>query len=349
MLRVDGLSKRLGDFSIRDVSFEAAGGEYLVLLGESGVGKTILLETIAGLRAPDAGSVFMDDREITGERIQRRRIGLVFQEQALFPHLSVRGNIAYGLRGRGAGRLRAGERTCELAGRFGIADLLDRRPATLSGGEAQRVALARALAPEPAVLLLDEPLSSLDTGARAGLRAVLREINRDGVTMVHVTHDFEEAAALATRVGVMEGGTIVQTGPPEEVFRRPASPFVARFVGIRNVWPGRLVRDGGRSVVRCGGLSFEVLGAGPPGQGHLVVGGEDIVLSGASPESSARNVFEGTVMEVFPARPGVEVTVDIGLELAALLTRESVERMGIRPGARVWASVKASAVRFLGG
>ena len=178
---------------------------------------------------------------------------------------------------------------------------------------------------------------------------MLRRINRDGVTMVHVTHDYEEAAALATRVGVMEAGTIVQTGAPGDVFRRPASPFVARFVGIRNVWPGRLVCEEGRSVVRCGALSFAILGEGPPGEGHLLVDGEDVVLSEARPESSARNVFEGTVVDVFPARFGVEVTVDVGLELAALLTRESVEAMGIRPGARVWASVKASAARFLGG
>ncbi|MBN1884747.1 MAG: ABC transporter ATP-binding protein [Candidatus Krumholzibacteriota bacterium] len=348
MLRVDGLSKRLGDFAIRDVSFEAAPGEYLVLLGESGVGKTILLETIAGLIPPDGGRIFLGGRDITSERIQRRRIGLVFQGQSLFPHLSVRGNVAYGLGGRrGADRAGRRARVADVARQLGIELLLDRRPGTLSGGEAQRVALARALAPAPEVLLLDEPLSSLDAGARSGLRRLLRQINRDGVTVVHVTHDYEEAIALATRVGVMERGKIVQAGEPREVFRRPASSFVARFAGIGNFLPGILAREGGRARIFCDGISLDLVDDGPAGEGHVVIRGEDVTLSVGRPDSGARNVLAGVVVDTVPVRFGVEVTVDVGVELSALLAHDRVEALGLRPGVRVWASVRAGDVRFL--
>ncbi|MCK4349485.1 MAG: ATP-binding cassette domain-containing protein, partial [Candidatus Krumholzibacteria bacterium] len=241
MLRVEGLSKKLGNFAVRDVSFDVGRGDYFVLLGASGVGKTVLLETITGITSPDAGRIVFDGREITRERIQKRNIGLVFQDQALFPHMTVKQNIAYGLRSRGAWCGRTDKRVEEIARDLEITPLLNRRPGTLSGGEAQRVALARALVTETKCLLLDEPLSSLDVSARSGMRALLRRLNRSGITMVHVTHDYEEAIALATRIGVMERGTIVQTGPPDEIFRRPASEFVASFIGIRNFFPGVLI------------------------------------------------------------------------------------------------------------
>jgi molybdate/tungstate transport system ATP-binding protein len=349
MLRVEGLSKKLGDFSISGVSFDVAEGEYFVLLGASGVGKTILLETITGIIPADEGRIVLEGRDITRERIQRRRIGLVFQNQALFPHMSVRGNIEYGLRsgrvGRGAtaGRVEAIARDLEITG------LLGRRPETLSGGEAQRVALARALVTEPACLLLDEPLASLDIAARSGMRALLRRLNRNGMTMLHVTHDYEEAISLATRIGVMERGTIAQTGSPRKVFSRPDSEFVARFVGIKNFFPGRLVRSGGSgdAVFESGGLNLVLMSDAQQGDGHVVIRSEDVTVSTESSPSSARNVFEGTVLDIFPVRLGVEVIVDAGVEIAALVTAESVERLGLDCGSRVYVHIKASAVRFI--
>jgi len=328
-----------------------AEGEYFILLGASGVGKTILLETITGILPADDGRIMLNGRDITHERMQKRRIGLVFQNQTLFPHMSVRGNIEYGLRSGKVGRRIAAERAGNIARDLEITGLLGRKPGTLSGGEAQRVALARALVTEPACLLLDEPLTSLDIAARSGMRALLRRLNRDGMTMIHVTHDYEEAISLATRIGVMERGTIAQVGSPREIFRRPGSEFVARFVGIRNFFPGRLLRQGGsgEAAFEFSGLNLVLMSEVPQGEGYVVIRSEDVTISIERSPSSARNVFGGTITDIFPARLGVEVIVDIGVEIAALVTGESVERLGLECGSRVYVSVKASAVRFIEG
>lgn len=345
MLKVEGLSKKLGDFAVTDVTFEVGQGDYFVLLGASGVGKTILLETITGIIPPDAGRILFDGREITRERIQKRNIGLVFQNQALFPHMTVRQNIAYGLRSRGSGRGLADKRALDIARDLEITSLLGRRPETLSGGEAQRVALARALANEPKCLLLDEPLSSLDVSARSGMRALLRRLNRDGITIVHVTHDYEEAISLATRVGVMERGTVVQTGPPEDIFRRPTSEFVARFIGIRNFFPGVLIA-GGDAEFRFSGLALSILTDAKDGEGYIIIRSEDVVISLEPSRTSARNVFVGVIKDIFPGRLGIEVIIDVGVEIAALVTEESAKDLGLECGKQVWASIKASAVRY---
>jgi molybdate transport system ATP-binding protein len=366
MLRVERLSKRLGQFVISDISFDVGEGEYFVLLGASGAGKTILLETIAGIHRLDAGRITLGGRDITRESIQGRNVGLVFQDRVLFPHLSVRRNIAYGPRSRGIGRSEAEELVLRTARNLEIEHLLDRSPGTLSGGEAQRVSLARALAIGPPCLLLDEPLSSLDIGARADMRALLRRLNRNGITMLHVTHDYEEAVSLATRIGVMEHGTIVQAGPPDEIFRRPASEFVARFVGIRNFFAGRLVRRDGKvdenrpsaagdpalpdpseAEFVSSGLTLNILTDAPEADGHAIIRSEDVTVSREPFSTSARNLFEGTVTDAFPCRLGMEVIIDIGPEIAALVTKGSVEELGLRHGAKVYVGIKASAVRFI--
>jgi molybdate/tungstate transport system ATP-binding protein len=352
VLKLEGLSKRLDNFSMQNVCFDVAEGDYFVVLGASGVGKTVLLETIAGLIRPDAGSIALDGRDITAERIQRRSISLVYQDQALFPHLSVFENIAYGLRSRGVSGADLRARVTALAEQVGAASFLDRAPATLSGGEAQRVALARALATEPRCLLLDEPISALDSSARGRMRELLRKLNRNGQTVLHVTHDYEEAVSLASRVAVMEDGRISQVGTPGEIFHHPRSEFVARFVGIRNFYPGRLEapeesNSAGRFVTN--GATFYVLADARTGPGNLIIRSEDVTVSLSAQESSARNAFEGTVTDVAPARLGVEVTVDIGVEIAALVTAASVDKLSLECGRQVCVSFKASAARFVEG
>ncbi len=353
MLEVEGLAVRLGGFSLSGVSFTVAEGEYFVLLGESGAGKTVLLETLAGVVRPDAGRIVLAGRDITGEKIRRRRIGMVFQDQALFPHMSVRGNIAYAPASSGMNRVETSTLVSVLAKETGIGELLERTPATLSGGEAQRVALARALAARPRCLLLDEPLSSLDRGAAAGLRTLLRKLNRSGMTMLHVTHDYEEAAALATRIGVMEKGTVVQIDTPFGILTRPRSEFVARFVGIRNVYRGRL-RGGadGTAVFEsaaAAGFSLETLSDIREGEATALVRSEDVILSTRRPETSARNLFEGTVVEIVPFGRGAEVEVDAGERIVATVTGRSADSLGLERGGRVYASIKASAVRIIEG
>jgi molybdopterin-binding protein len=352
MLEVESLSKRLGDFEISDVSFTVAEGEYFVLLGASGTGKTVLLETLTGVIEPDSGRVILSGRDITRERIQDRKLGIVFQDQALFPHMSVGRNIAYGPLSAGADRSRAERTAARFAEETGIYDLLGRSPATLSGGEAQRAALARALAAGPDCLLLDEPLSSLDSGARVEMRRLLRRLNRSGMTMLHVTHDFEEAAALATKIGVMEKGTVVQVDTPQRILSHPGSEFVARFVGIRNVYRGTMIGGpDGRAVFARdeGGLRLETVSEAAGGEATALVRSEDVTLSLQRPDSSARNTFEGTVTDVMPARGGAEVTIDAGAPITAIVTERSAGSLGLEPGSRVFASIKASAVRIIEG
>ncbi|MEU6719016.1 ATP-binding cassette domain-containing protein [Nonomuraea sp. NPDC046802] len=238
-------------------------GEFLSILGPSGCGKTTLLNSIAGFVRPTAGRIVIDGSDVTDRPPYRRGLGMVFQNYALFPHMTVAANVAYGLRVRRLDRAEREERVREALRLVGLEGYAERRPKQLSGGQQQRVALARALAIRPAVLLLDEPLSNLDAKLRREMRMELRAIQRRiGTTMIFVTHDQEEALALSDRVAVMNGGRIEQLGTPDEVYRRPATRFVAQFIGAANVLEGTVTASGGLDVggitVGCGPLPVGV-------------------------------------------------------------------------------------------
>ncbi|MDP7640185.1 MAG: ABC transporter ATP-binding protein [Candidatus Hydrogenedentes bacterium] len=351
MLIVDDIAIERNAFALGGLTFDVREGEYFVLLGASGVGKTVLLEAIAGLANPSNGCVRLDGNDITQDSIQSRGFGFVYQDQALFPHLTVAANIVYGLKAHRTPRVEIQARMAELAEAVGIEELLNRYPGTLSGGQAQRVALARALAPKPRCLLLDEPLSALDSAARGSMRGLLRKLHRDGQTVIHVTHDYEEAISLATRVAIMEAGNIVQIGSPAEVFQHPKSEFVARFVGIHNFFKGELSypegRPGGMAEFSTADMKFTLLTDAAAGPGAIILRSEDITLSSSRPEGSARNIYLGIVRDVAHARLGLEVIVDMGVEMAALVTESAVEQLGLAPGAEVWTSFKATAAKFL--
>jgi molybdopterin-binding protein len=348
MVRIKELSKILGKFRLKNISFEVDKGEYFVLLGRSGAGKTVLLELISGLLEPDHGKIFINNKEMTNERIQKRNIGLVYQDQALFPHLTVRGNIAYPLKCRGMKRSEINKNVKNIAMLLDIAFLLDRKPETLSLGQGQRVAIARALATSPECLLLDEPLSSLDVQAKQEIRSLLRRINLDGRTIIHVTHDYEEAISLASKVAIIEGNSIAQVGTPEEVFRHPRSQFVARFIGVRNFYRGELRKVSGNSALfYTGGLEFHILTEEEAGKGFLLLRSEDIILSNSRQKTSARNNFKGRVTDIENLKNGVEVTVDIGMDISALITRDSFKKLGIGFKKGIFISFKASAARFI--
>lgn len=259
MLEVQGLTKRFGTVTaVEDFSLAAA-GETVALLGPSGCGKTTVLRIVAGLERPDRGRVLLAGRDATDWPPERRGVGLVFQSYALFPHLSVAGNVAYGLRFRRGVDRRS--RVGELLELVGLRGYERRKPHQLSAGQQQRVALARALAPEPTLLLLDEPLSALDAALRKNLRGELRALlAKFGVTAVYVTHDQEEALALADRVAVMRDGRLEQVAAPADLYNRPRTPFVATFLGRANLWPGKVVSvDGDRSLVEVAGESIPAL------------------------------------------------------------------------------------------
>src|SRR5690606_19312156 len=228
--------------AVDDLTLTVERGELLTLLGPSGCGKTTTLRMIAGFEQPTAGTIRVDGRDVTRLPPQKRGIGMVFQNYALFPHLDVQDNVAFGLRTRGVSKAEAAERVEAVLRRVELAGYGKRRVQELSGGQQQRVALARALAPEPPLLLLDEPLSNLDAALRERTRSELRMLLKEvGITAVFVTHDQEEAFHLSDRVAVLDRGRLQQVGPAEELYHRPVNPFVASFVGQANFFPGRVI------------------------------------------------------------------------------------------------------------
>ncbi|MBW6459043.1 MAG: ABC transporter ATP-binding protein [Bacteroidales bacterium] len=348
MLDVQNIHKAYAGFQLDGVSFQAENGDYYVILGPSGAGKTLLLEILAGLISPDDGQILIDGRDITDDRIQSRPMGLVFQDLAVFPHMSVRDNIAYPLKIKRIGKKETDQRVMEQADLLEIGHLLSRRPQSLSGGELQRVALARTLVRNPRFLLLDEPLASLDISLKQGLRSLLRKINRSGQTIIHVTHDYEEALVLATKVAVMHDGRIVQMGPADEVFHHPGSEFAARFTGIRNYFPARLYREQERQYAELeNGMLLRLITDETEGQGFVLLRGEDVFISLDNLPTSATNQFKGTIIDVSPYPYGFEVLVDIGFPVYARITRESLQSLSLRAGREIWVSFKAANVRFV--
>jgi len=242
MIEIKNLRVDLGSFQLQEINLDIKQGEYFIILGPTGAGKTVLLETIAGLYPAQGGEIWLNGREITRLEPEKRGISFVYQDYVLFPHLSVRENIAFGLRRGKVGKKEAQDRVEWVVGLLGVSHLLDRKPDTLSGGEQQKVALARALIVSPEVLLLDEPVSALDPQTREGVQHELRQIHdRMQTTVIHVTHDFEEAIALGDRIAVLGEGRIQQVGTAEQVFRQPNSEFVARFAMARNIFAGEVV------------------------------------------------------------------------------------------------------------
>ncbi len=245
-LRLEGVTKRFGETrAVEDLSVTVADGEFFTLVGPSGCGKTTTLRLVAGVERPDAGSIYLDGEAVAGEAWrppERRDVGVVFQSYALFPHMTVAENVAYGLRFRDPPAGTRDERVTELLDLVDMAGMDDRDPAALSGGQRQRVALARALAPGPGLLLLDEPMSALDARLRESLRREVRSIQQElGITTLYVTHDQEEAMATSDRIGVLSAGRLEGVGDPRALYRRPPSRFVASFLGESNLFEGRVV------------------------------------------------------------------------------------------------------------
>jgi len=352
VIRLENLHVRVGAFDLRDISLEVPKGGYALIIGPTGSGKTTLLEAVAGHARLKGGRVFMHGDEVTDLPPERRGLGFVYQQYHLFPHLSVRDNIGYGIaRARGKGDGAAKARIAELADMLAIEPLLDRPVRGLSGGEQQRVALARALAPRPSILLLDEPFAAVDPATRQVLRRELRELHeREGITTLQVTHDFDEALRLGDLVAVLSEGRIAQSGTPEEVFRYPNSAFVARFVGTGNVIAGVVERTepgnepgSFRGRFRGGSLVLDVV-AEREGPIHAVVRPEDIVLSLTHHPGSARNHMDGRVVRLERIGPVTLVHLDVGRPLIASLTTQSVQEMGLKSGVPVIVAFKATAI-----
>jgi molybdopterin-binding protein len=355
MIGVESLSARLGDFSLEDVSFAVPAGAYGVVIGPAGAGKTTLLEAIAGLVPITSGVVRLRGVDVTRVAPERRGVGLVYQHAYLFPHLTVRENVRYGASSAVAD---------EMMERFGLQLVGDRDVRALSGGERQLVALARTLARQPDILLLDEPFSALDPRSRAAVRREVRTIYFERrCTVLHVTHDFAEAGLVGDVGILLDRGRVLQAGEPAELFRRPATPYVAGFLGAENIYAGiaRPIRAAtpdwadvaeGQLAAHplafdTGSLTLYALGDVVPGRAHAVLRAEDVMLSTQPVASSVRNQFRGQITEIVPAGALTRVTVDVGgTPIISAVTTRAVQELGLAIGSEVIAAVKATAIHI---
>jgi molybdate transport system ATP-binding protein len=355
MTLVVDVTARRGDFEVR-AAFEAEAGRTVALLGPNGSGKSTLVSTIAGLLPPVEGTIALDDLVLDDavSRVhvppERRPIGVVFQDLLLFPHLSATENVAFPLRARGVPKPEARERASGLLERLGLANRAEARPSDLSGGEAQRVALARALVVEPGLLLLDEPLTALDVGARMRVRELIQDelASFHGVRVI-VTHDPVEASVLAERLVLLEDGKVSQIGTPEQIRAAPRSRYAADLVGV-NSFRGVLepLEVGAGLLVTGDG---DIVAPWPEGfEGGEVIGllrPADVTLSLDLPDGSARNVVHGRVTSISVEGDRARVRIASAPPLVAEVTLASVERLGLRDGVVTWASFKAVEVEIL--
>jgi putative spermidine/putrescine transport system ATP-binding protein len=331
MLDIRDVGKRFGaTAALESATLQVQRGEFLTLLGPSGSGKTTLLRIVAGFEAPTGGEVFLRGRPISGLSPAARELGMVFQQYALFPHMNVADNVAYGLRLRGWDKARIAERVQEMLDAVRLPDLGDRYPRQLSGGQQQRVSFARALAYEPEMLLMDEPLGALDRALRIEMEQEIRRIHRDlGTTVVYVTHDRQEALALSDRIAIMRAGRIVAVGTPEELYYRPPDAFVASFFADANLLPAEvLARGDERATVRCLGGELECAVAGDPGDGALV----SVRRRSLRVRDDGGFPVDGVVAETLLFGDERHVTLDVAGAGSVIAVTDARESAGLRVG-----------------
>ena len=356
MVELESVSKRFGKVvAVDGVSLRVEAGEFLTLLGPSGCGKTTLLRMVSGFATPDAGRVLLEGRDVTAVPPYRRDVNQVFQSYALFPHLDVQGNVAFGLKMKKLPRHEVAQRVGHVLEMVSLAGLEHRKPSELSGGQKQRVALARAIVCQPKVLLLDEPLSALDAKLRHAMQLELKGLQkRLGITFIFVTHDQEEALTMSDRIAVINLGRIEQLGGAAEVYHRPATPFVADFMGHANIIEGQIIS-------RCGGQAFVRLAGGVELTIHdrpeIVTAGN--VLLSVRPEkihlhrgqTAADNSFEVTIAEAIFKGATSRLTLRTagGLELTAVVTNQSASQERFAKGERVLCGLHPDDLVVVGG
>jgi spermidine/putrescine transport system ATP-binding protein len=341
-VRLEHLTKRFGAVTaVRELELEVERGEFFTLLGPSGCGKTTTLRMVAGFEQPTVGRVLLDGVDVTGLPAFKRPTNTVFQSYALFPHLSVERNVAFGLERKRIRRDEVKRRVAEELERVGLAREAGRKPSGLSGGQQQRVALARALVNRPAVLLLDEPLGALDQKLRRQLQVELKRIQRDvGITFVYVTHDQEEALTMSNRIAVMNHGVVEQVGEPERIYERPRTRFVAGFIGVSNLMPGRVLSaNGSGAELRLdAGVTVRTEPAGASGgeRVYAVVRPEKLELHRAGePLGGGKASVEGVIESSLYLGTATQVVVRLadGTEMTALVPNTGEEARGRLPGA----------------
>jgi ABC-type Fe3+/spermidine/putrescine transport system ATPase subunit len=348
MIDIKDLHIRLGGFSLRKVNVTIDTGEYFVILGPTGCGKTVLIECLAGIRKPDAGEIWIDGRNVTDTYPEERHIGYLPQDFALFPTMSVKENIAFGLKARKKEAAQVQETVEKLSESLGIADLLSRRIQGLSGGERQRVALARALATEPKVVFLDEPLSALDENTREKLAAELRNIHdRFKTTFVHISHNFEEVAQVADRVALMNSGCVEQIGTVDELLKYPVSRYAAEFTRAKNIFEGNSAAgDNGSAIVAIGNaVSLRAHGS-HAGKVLVTIRPESICIS-EKPFETPENAFKGRCVSVSNRGIFMRFDIDIGIIVSIYSTDHSFEEGLRKNNGTIYVRIPPDSVNFI--
>lgn len=342
MIRVKNLQVIFPGFRLKDINLSINKGEFFAIIGPTGAGKTVLLEALAGLVPIEGGQIFIGGIEVTDLPPEKRAIGIVYQDYALFPHLTVLKNIKYGLHFHKIDKDEAQDRLNWLLDRLNLRSLLKRSPVNLSGGELQRVSLARALTINPAVLLLDEPLSALDVSFKEEILSELKRLHYEtDVTFLMVTHDFSEVLSLASRAAVMNQGRIEQTGEVEEIFRRPLSPFVADFVGMKNIFSVKFKEN----KAFLNDLELNLERNIESSRGHLAIRPEDIILSKEKLSSSIQNSFKGFVFRILNQGFYHEIHVKIEKTVfKALITKSALFELKLKEGDPVFLFFKSDAI-----
>ena len=349
MLEIKDLVKSYKSFSLKIEELIVPSGDYFVLLGPTGSGKTLLLNLIAGLVNPDQGSITYQGKNIIYDPPEKREFGIVYQDSALFPHLSADDNIAFGLKLNRRASKDIEKKVEIIMDQLEIAHLSGREIINLSGGEKQRVAIARALVLEPKVLLLDEPFSSLDYLTKETMISLIKKIKDNyQPTFFHITHDFEDALSLADQVGVVKEGRIIQTGKVLDVFRRPHDEFIANFVGSKNIFSGELTLIDQQSIFKINErVKFFVGRDINKDYRKVVLQADNIILSNEFTESSARNNFKGQIKEITRKRGISEVAVDIGgVIIYSFITNYSLAELKLEKGQSIFLSFKSNALHF---
>ncbi|OQD59514.1 molybdenum ABC transporter, ATPase component [Methanobrevibacter arboriphilus JCM 13429 = DSM 1125] len=357
-LEIKNLTVDLGDFILKNINFSIHEGEYVILIGPTGSGKSVLLETIIGFYSPNKGEIKLNGNIINNLHPEDRGIGIVYQDNILFPNMDVYENIAYGAKKKFSDE-EIDEKIKDIAKKMKISHILHRDINTLSGGEAQRTSLARALIVEPKIILMDEPFSALDITTQGKLTSMIKHIVKDyKTTVIHITHNFNEVWNLADRVGVMKDGKVQQLASVHEVFSKPENNFVADFVGVRNIFEGKVVdADSEKIIVKLDSGSL-ITSSDTECTGKIKEKGiekiliavrpENIIFSNEKFESSAKNQLKGKIVDIKETGPTVLVSVDVGGDIfRGLLTKSSADVLKVKLNKEIYISFKSLNVTIL--
>ena len=347
-LKLENISKSWSEFKLKNIDLAIEDGDYFIILGPTGAGKTLLLETIMGFHKPDEGRILLNGNDVTNAPPEKRNIGYVSQNCVLFPHMTVRQNVEFSLKMKGVVKTERNQKVDQLLKFAALNSMAHRRPATLSGGEKQKVALMRALAAEPQVIVLDEPLTAIDLETAREIKNELKRVHLSGKTVIHVTHNQIEGFSLGSKMAILNSGEIVQTGKPKEIFAKPRSTFVARFLGYENVFKAKLLKQQGPlSFVKVEGVTLKIAGKIDSSECTIAVRPEDIVVDLAPIKNDALNVLKGTITEFVDQGPTVLITVDAALTMKVIMVKSFFIEKNLETGQEIWLAFTGDAAKIL--